>query len=114
MTGKPADLERARRAITAILPDVSAQLADHAYGAIAWDLAFGKVARVEFRGPPAVLQALRAPLLFSFRPFVVMTAPRPVEPGSDRVRAHAIVSVDGKDSEPLFDSAALLKALESR
>jgi hypothetical protein len=88
-------------------------LADHAYGAIAWDLAFRPVARVRFIGPPGVIQALRAPMLLSYRPFVVMTSPPRVEPGIDRVRAHAVVSVDGKDSGPLFDSAAILKALES-
>jgi hypothetical protein len=91
---------------------VSGQLADHAYGAIAWDLAFKPVARVSFVGPPAVLQAMRIPLLLSYRPFVLMTSPPRIEPGIDKVRAHAIVSIDGKESEPLLDSAAILKALE--
>jgi hypothetical protein len=112
MTGRPEDLERARQAISAVLPDVAVQPADHAYGAIAWDLAFRPVARVSFVGPHAVLLAMRAPLLLSHRPFVVMTSPPRVEPGIDRVRAHAIVTLDGRDSEPLPDSAAVLTALE--
>jgi uncharacterized protein len=97
MTGRPEDLGRARRAIQALLPDVGSRAADHAYGAIAWDLAFSPGARVVFFGP---------------RPIVSMTVPALVEAGAEDARASAVVWIDDKPSPPAFDSAAILAELE--
>jgi uncharacterized protein YyaL (SSP411 family) len=111
LTGRPADLERARKAIQAVLPALAAGPADHAYGAIAWDLAFQPVKRVVFQGPPPIVTMLRAPITLAYRPDVVMTiAPlteKPVE------RASAVVWVSDTPSEPVFDSASLLKLLDA-
>jgi uncharacterized protein YyaL (SSP411 family) len=110
ISGNPAHLARARRAIEAVLPDVQATPADHPYGTIAWDLAFNRVARIAFAGPRPVLMLFRAPVLFSYRPDVVMTIAEDASDGSDRARA---VVWDGeKRSRPAFDAAELLRLLD--
>jgi uncharacterized protein YyaL (SSP411 family) len=113
MTGTPADLERARRAIGSLLPEVGGRAADHAYGAIAWDLAFSPAARVVFAGPRPIVALLRAPVLLGYRPFAVMTVPLLPESGPADARASAVVWIDSKPSDRVFDSAALLTKLDA-
>jgi hypothetical protein len=110
LTGEPAALDRASKAIDAILPEVSEGPADHPYGVIAWDLVNGATARVVFAGPRPIALLMRAPLVLAFRPHVAFTAAEPAS--GDPGRVSATLWVDGAQLAPVFDSAALLAILE--
>jgi uncharacterized protein YyaL (SSP411 family) len=110
MTGR--GLDEAKRTIEAVLPEVSAAPSDHAYGAVAWDLAWGPTFRVVLEGPRPVLLLLRAPLLLDFRPHVVTTVASSADRRTEDGRASAVVWADGRASGPVHDAASLLKLLD--
>src|SRR4030095_10676361 len=55
---------------------------------------------------------MRAPLLLSFRPHVLMTVPIAPERAAGDDRASAVIWFGPTPTQPVYDSAALLKALD--
>ncbi len=103
ISGEPADLDAARRALDAVSVDVAKSPVDSTYGLIAWDLVARPVARVALGGPIAVARLLRAPITVGYSPHVVLTRD---DVPTDRVRA--TVCIDTLCFEPVSRADELL------